>query len=72
MHCSERMRGRDGFLRGALEASAAIGAPSLALYVLVGFAHLAARRGGAARGPQVLTKRLAVSHPASNDDTQAG
>lgn len=57
-----------GFLREALETSAAIGAPSLALYVLVGFAHLAARCGETREALEFLG--LAVNHPASNEDTK--
>ena len=56
------------FLREALKTSAIIGAPSLALYVLIGFAHLAARRGETDEALELLG--LAVSHPASNDDTK--
>jgi hypothetical protein len=57
-----------GFLREALETSVAIGAPSLALYVLVGFSHLAARRGETREALELLG--LALRHPASNDDTK--
>lgn len=57
-----------GFLREALETSVAIGAPSLALYVLVGFSHSAARRGETREALELLG--LALSHPASNDDTK--